>query len=93
MVVCAPDLCDEDAKRLFGSGASAATATNPILRQFDHLIANGDTRLAFVNGSLPGIVKLMPGVGAKTDAEEHEARIKKLEKDMAAIKTPAEGAT
>jgi hypothetical protein len=87
MVVCAPDLCDPDAKKLLGdSGAVAATARNDALRQFDHLIENGDARLALVNCSFPTLVRLMPMLGAQTDEEQHEARIKRLETAMAALK-------
>jgi hypothetical protein len=86
MVVAAPDLCDVDAKALYGSAGTAATKGNIFLRQFDHLIAQGDTRLTLINAMFPDLVRLMPVLGLKTDAEEHEARIKRLEKEMALLR-------
>jgi hypothetical protein len=88
MVVCAPDLCDKDARDLYGdSHVEGATKTNPALRQLDYLIDNGDSRITLINGFFPDLARLMPTVAAQTDAEQHEARIKKLEEDMAKVKS------
>ena len=80
VVVCAPDLCDVDAQRLFKKAdAKGATKTNIVLRQFDQLIENGDSRLTLISGFFPDLVKLMPVLPTQTDAEHHESRIKALE--------------
>lgn len=87
IVVCAPDLCAKDAQDLSGNlSTRGATQANQVLYQFDHLIGSGDSRITLINGFFPDLVRLMPTMVAQTDAEQHEARIKKLEADMARIK-------
>lgn len=87
MVVCAPDLCSEDAQILFNDAASkGAVETNLMLRQLNHLISNDDRRITFVNGVFPDLVRLMPMLAAQTEVEQHEERIKRLESDMAKLK-------
>jgi len=84
MVVCAPDLCDLDAQTRFGT--KGATEANPAIRQLDQLINYGDARITLINGVFPDLVRLMPMVAMQTDAEQHEARIRKLEGEMAKLK-------
>ena len=80
VVVCAPDLCDVDAQKLYGNAkAKGAAAENPVVRQLNQLIENGDTRLTLINGFFPDVVRLMPMLPVHTDAEQHEGRIKALE--------------
>lgn len=89
MVVCAPDLCAEDAKARYPDSdgrRNGAVVQNKTLQQIDHLITNGDGRLALLNGSFPDLVRLMPLLAVQTDAEQHEVRIKKLETDLAQLK-------
>jgi hypothetical protein len=83
MVVCAPDLCDLDAERL---GTKGAAETNPSIRQLDRLINYGDSRITLINGFFPDLVRLMPMLAMQTDAEQHEARIRKLETEMIRLK-------
>lgn len=80
MVMCAPDLCDVDAQSLNNTtDATGAVTRNPVVRQLNQLIDNGDTRLTLINGFFPDLVKLMPMLPVQTDAEQHEYRIKALE--------------
>lgn len=87
IVVCAPDLCREDARSLYNDPeAKGATETNHSLRQLDHLVSNGDTRITLINGFFPDLVRLMPMLATQTDADQHEDRIKRLEIEMAKMK-------
>lgn len=91
MIVCAPDLCETDAKKLYGADAVGAIASNAVLRQLDHLSEHGDSRITFINGLFQDIVRLMPMLALQTDAEQHEARIKKLEASVTALKNNPTG--
>ena len=91
MVVCAPDVSDVDAQKLYGNADIKGTATtNSVLRQFNQLIENGDTRLTLINGFFPELVKLMPMLPVQTDAEQHESRLKALESWVAKQKADQE---
>ena len=93
MIICAPDLCDKDAKILYDNDfAKGSLETNPTLQQLNQLISYGDTRLTFINGFFPDLVKLMPTLAALTDAEHHDSRIRKLEAEMANLRETAENA-
>lgn len=87
IVVCAPDLCGTDASVFYRDPSEkGATEKNRTLRQLDHLIANGDPRITFINSFFPDFVKLMPMLPVQTGAEQHEDRIKKLEAEMARLR-------
>ena len=80
VAVCSPDLCDLDAKNLYGkTEVKDAAPTNKVLGQLHQLLQNGDSRLTLVNGFFPDLVKLMPMLSGQTDADQHESRIKALE--------------
>ncbi len=94
LVVSAPDLCEKDAQNLFGRiDAKGAVESNPFMQKFDHLITNGDNRITLINGFLPDLVRLMPMLNVQTDDEQHEARIKKLEWEIAKLKGGSGGAS
>jgi hypothetical protein len=88
VVVCAPDLCDADAQKLYNKPDAMGTSkTNTVLCQFNQLIENGDGRLTLVNGFFPDLINLMPMLKAQTDADQHESRIRELEAWVATKKS------
>lgn len=90
LIICAPDLCNADARALYGNeSAKAAVEMNNVLARIDRLIEQGDARLTLMNATLPDLVRLLPPLESLTESEQHEIRIRKLEADLASLRRAA----
>lgn len=76
MVICAPDLCHEDAAALTeGAPSAPVLASNRVLSHVAQLISAGDARLTLLSATLPGLLRLMPPQPSPTESEQHAARL------------------